>query len=100
MSTFGNKTTWADAFDNKGLGGLLGAPLTGPMGGFGRFLLVLRALSIVANNIPNMRVGSFSKQTSNFALTLSSFAATQVQLRADIPGSRQVRTADPSLHAG
>mgnify|MGYP001602468355 CR=1 FL=1 len=54
MSTFDNKTTWAAAYDNKGIGGLLGAPLKGTMGGFGSFLLVLLALSIVANNIPNM----------------------------------------------
>ena len=53
MAALVNKTTWADAYAADGLGGLLGAPLT-PLGGFGKFLLVLLALSIVANNIPNM----------------------------------------------
>jgi len=53
MTTFNSKTTWGDDYNNGGLGGLLAAPLS-PLGGFGRFLLVLLALSIVANNIPNM----------------------------------------------
>ncbi|GAA6006280.1 hypothetical protein JCM11491_002094 [Sporobolomyces phaffii] len=64
MSTFGDKTTWGDAYDTKGLGGLLGAPLIGPMGGFGRFLLVVLAMSIIANNIPNVY---------SFALTFQAF---------------------------
>ncbi|KAI5481469.1 hypothetical protein MNV49_004226 [Pseudohyphozyma bogoriensis] len=63
MATFDSKTTWADAYDANGLGGLLGAPLSA-MGGFGSFLLVLLALSIVANNIPNMY---------SFALTFQVF---------------------------
>lgn len=39
-------------FKGEGAGGLLAAALQ-PLGGFGSFLLVLLALSIVANNIPN-----------------------------------------------
>ncbi|KAJ4481921.1 permease for cytosine/purines, uracil, thiamine, allantoin-domain-containing protein [Lentinula aciculospora] len=54
MSTFNQKTTWADAYAENSVGGLLGAGLAGPMGGFGSFLLVIMALSIIANNIPNM----------------------------------------------
>ena len=71
MHTFDAKPTWGDAYGAIGVvswtlyfqseqptnvlqGGLLGAPLTGTMHGFGSFLLVLLALSIVANNIPNM----------------------------------------------
>ncbi|KAM0751475.1 hypothetical protein T439DRAFT_211182 [Meredithblackwellia eburnea MCA 4105] len=63
MTTFTAKTTWGDLYTEYGLGGLLYAPLS-PMGGFGRFLLVLLALSIVANNIPNMY---------SFALTFQAF---------------------------
>ncbi|KAG8989788.1 purine-cytosine permease [Tulasnella sp. JGI-2019a] len=63
MSTFTEKTTWGDDYTDGGLGGLLGAPLS-PLGGFGKFLLVLLALSIVANNIPNMY---------SFALTFQVF---------------------------
>ncbi|KAJ3733283.1 permease for cytosine/purines, uracil, thiamine, allantoin-domain-containing protein [Lentinula guzmanii] len=54
MTTFNQKTTWADAYAENSVGGLLGAGLAGPMGGFGSFLLVIMALSIIANNIPNM----------------------------------------------
>ncbi|GAA5965402.1 hypothetical protein JCM21900_004784 [Sporobolomyces salmonicolor] len=64
MSTFANKPTWEDAYNDQGLGGLLGAPLIGPMGGFGRFLLVVLAISIIANNIPNVY---------SFALTFQAF---------------------------
>ncbi|GAA5894492.1 hypothetical protein JCM6882_004834 [Rhodosporidiobolus microsporus] len=64
MSTFVDKPSWAAEYDAHGLGGLLGAPLYGPMGGFGRFLLVILALSIVANNIPNVY---------SFALTFQAF---------------------------
>lgn len=52
MTTFESKTTWKDAYDRNGLGGLLGAPLS-PMRGFGSLLLVILALSIVANSVPN-----------------------------------------------
>ncbi|EJU01230.1 hypothetical protein DACRYDRAFT_22455 [Dacryopinax primogenitus] len=41
------------AFADGGIGGLIGAGLS-PAKGFGQFLLVLLALSIVGNNIPNM----------------------------------------------
>ncbi|GAA5823276.1 hypothetical protein JCM11251_007547 [Rhodosporidiobolus azoricus] len=64
MSTFVEKPSWKAAYDTQHLGGLLGAPLIGPMGGFGRFLLVILALSIVANNIPNVY---------SFALTFQAF---------------------------
>ncbi|KAJ4477122.1 permease for cytosine/purines, uracil, thiamine, allantoin-domain-containing protein [Lentinula lateritia] len=54
MSTFNQKTTWADAYAENSVGGLLGAGLAGPMGGCGSFLLVIIALSIIATNIPAM----------------------------------------------
>ncbi|KIJ41962.1 hypothetical protein M422DRAFT_68139 [Sphaerobolus stellatus SS14] len=47
------KEGFQEMFDSGGVGGLLGAALK-PAGGFGKFCLVLAALSIVANNIPNM----------------------------------------------
>lgn len=53
MTTFTNKPSWGERYDEGGVGGLMGAALS-PMGGFGQFLLVLLALSIVANNIPNL----------------------------------------------
>ena len=48
QTTFDTKPSWGVLYDDLGLGGLLFAPLS-PMGGFGRFLLVILALSIVAN---------------------------------------------------
>lgn len=87
MSTLDVKETWAAVAKNEdgstNLGGLLGAPLIGrassvrpvvhgeprtdllppplaAMGGFGRFLLVVLALSIVANNIP-VRLSAFGR---------------------------------------
>jgi len=54
MATFSNKSTWEGHYDMEGIGGLLAGPLVGTMHGFGRFLMVILALSIVANNIPNM----------------------------------------------
>jgi NCS1 nucleoside transporter family len=48
-----NVPAWKAGFGNTGdVGGLLSAVVS-PLGGFGKFLLVLLALSIIANNIPN-----------------------------------------------
>jgi purine-cytosine permease-like protein len=43
---------WQTAFNNGSVGGLLAAVVS-PLGGFGKLILALIALSIVANNIPN-----------------------------------------------
>src|SRR5579863_3668082 len=48
-----NVASWKAGFGTSGdVGGLLSAVVS-PLGGFGKFLLVLLALSIIANNIPN-----------------------------------------------
>src|SRR5436190_14917773 len=44
-------SSWNKAFTNGSVGGLLAAVVS-PLGGFGTFILVLLALSVVANNIP------------------------------------------------
>ncbi|KZT12599.1 uncharacterized protein LAESUDRAFT_7689 [Laetiporus sulphureus 93-53] len=54
MTTLAAKSTWEDAYNENSVGGLIGAGLTGPMHGFGGFLLVIISLSIIANNIPNI----------------------------------------------
>lgn len=82
MTTFNKKTTWAEAYETEDIGGLLGASLVGPMGGFGSFLMsalalhssdtmtdsttVILGLSIIANNIPNIYsfAMTFRKQVS------------------------------------
>lgn len=43
---------WQAAFTDNGVGGLVGAVVV-PLGGFGKFLLVLLALGIIACNVPN-----------------------------------------------
>jgi purine-cytosine permease-like protein len=52
---------WSHAYETNNVGGLLGASLS-PLGGFGKFLLVLFALSTVACNIPNIYSLSLSAQ--------------------------------------
>lgn len=61
MTTLTAKPTWAAMYDENGVGGLIAAGLS-PLGGFGRFLTVLMALSIVANNIPNIYSMSLTVQ--------------------------------------
>lgn len=57
MSTFSgpsvNQPAWGDAYAEKGVGGLLVA-CTSPAGGFGQFVVVILALSIIGNNVPNL----------------------------------------------
>jgi purine-cytosine permease-like protein len=48
------KNKYADGYAASGTGGLLGAVLFGPLGGFGKFCLVILSLSIIANNCPNI----------------------------------------------
>lgn len=45
---------YADGYKASGTGGLLGAVLIFHLGGFGKFCLVMLALSIIANNCPNI----------------------------------------------
>lgn len=50
------------AYDASGVGGLLAQALVPPLGGFGRACLVVLALSIVANNCPNIYSAGLSLQ--------------------------------------
>ena len=52
LEILGLALTTVKAYGGKGGGDLLGAVLQ-PLGGFGTFLLLLLALSVIANNIPN-----------------------------------------------
>ncbi|EIN10595.1 hypothetical protein PUNSTDRAFT_142573 [Punctularia strigosozonata HHB-11173 SS5] len=52
---------YVNAFADGGTGGLIGQVLS-PWGGFGKFLLVLLALSVIANNIPNTYSAALSIQ--------------------------------------
>ena len=53
---------YLDGFNESGAGGLLGAVLVPPLGNFGNFCLVILALSIIANNCPNIYSVSLTAQ--------------------------------------
>ncbi|KAF2458087.1 purine-cytosine permease [Lineolata rhizophorae] len=53
---------YQEGYDASGTGGLLGAVLFPPLGDFGRFCLVILALSIIANNCPNIYSVALSLQ--------------------------------------
>ncbi|KAK5714656.1 Purine-cytosine permease fcy21 [Elasticomyces elasticus] len=50
----GGDNRYAEGYAASGTGGLLGAVLVYHLGGFGKFCLVMLALSIIANNCPNI----------------------------------------------
>ncbi len=49
---FTTNSAWGTIFNNNGGGALMSAVVS-PLGGFGTLILVLLALSVIANNIPN-----------------------------------------------
>ncbi|GAA6061873.1 hypothetical protein JCM10212_000514 [Sporobolomyces blumeae] len=56
------KESYAQAFEEESLGGVVGEILK-PAGGFGKFLLVILAFSTVSANIPNTYSGALCLQT-------------------------------------
>jgi NCS1 nucleoside transporter family len=69
---------WASAYKTGSVGGLIGAVLE-PVGGFGKFCLVLLAFSIVANNIPNnYSLGLSAQVLGNWAMKIPRFIWTFV----------------------
>ncbi|CAJ2500335.1 Uu.00g031880.m01.CDS01 [Anthostomella pinea] len=61
--------TFSAAYANAGVGGLLAQTLVPPLGHFGDFCLVVLALSIVANNCPNVYSVALSLQVLTPTLT-------------------------------
>ncbi|KAI2641139.1 purine-cytosine permease [Xylaria nigripes] len=53
---------YSDAYNSAGIGGLLAQVLVPRLGRFGEFCLVVLALSIIANNCPNIYSASLSLQ--------------------------------------
>ncbi|KAI9653683.1 MAG: hypothetical protein M1831_005711 [Alyxoria varia] len=82
---------YATGYAESGAGGLLGAVLIPPLGGFGKFCLVILALSIIANNCPNIYsvaltaqvFGRWVQRVPRFMWTL---IATAVYIAVAIPG--------------
>jgi NCS1 nucleoside transporter family len=84
-------------YDASGTGGLLAAVLFEPLGGFGKFCLVILALSIIANNCPNIYsvgltlqvLGRWTQAVPRFIWT---FIATGAYIAIAIPGYSHFET--------
>ncbi|KAL1882268.1 Purine-cytosine permease fcy21 [Diaporthe australafricana] len=82
---------YADAYENNHIGGVLAMVLIPRLGGFGRFCLAVLALSIVANNCPNIYSVSLSlqvlaRQTQRVPRFIWPAVATAVYVAISIPG--------------
>lgn len=82
---------YMEGYTASGTGGLLAAVLFDPLGGFGKFCLVVLALSIIANNCPNIYsvaltmqvLGRWTQRIPRFIWTT---VATGVYIAIAIPG--------------
>jgi NCS1 nucleoside transporter family len=82
---------YEDAYFASGIGGLLASVLVPPLGGFGQFCLVVLALSIIANNCPNIYSVSLSLQllarwTHRVPRFVWTFIGTVIYVAVAIPG--------------
>ncbi|KAH0562286.1 hypothetical protein GP486_003017 [Trichoglossum hirsutum] len=82
--------SYSDAYKHGHVGGLLGVVLA-PLGGFGKFCLVVLALSIIANNCPNIYSVALSLQlmaslTQRIPRFVWTFIGTLVYVAIAIPG--------------
>lgn len=57
-----DNAAWSAAYDTNGVGGLVGQAVS-PVGGFGKFLLVILACGIITCNVPNNYSVGLSVQT-------------------------------------
>ncbi|KAK2592625.1 Purine-cytosine permease fcy21 [Conoideocrella luteorostrata] len=87
----GGDNPFQQGWNQAGVGGLLGAVLFPSVGAFGRFCLVILALSIVANNCPNiysvsltlMVLGRWTRRVPRFIWTI---VCSAVYVGIAIPG--------------
>lgn len=84
-------TSFSDGYSRSGIGGLLAAVLFPPLGRFGQFCLIVLALSIIANNCPNIYSVTFSLQimthyTQYVPRFVWTFVGTLVYCAIAIPG--------------
>jgi NCS1 nucleoside transporter family len=82
---------YLSAYHGSGVGGLLASVLVPPMGRFGEFCVVVLALSIIANNCPNIYSVSLSLQvlaneTQRMPRLAWTFLGTCVYVVISIPG--------------
>ncbi|RDW73231.1 hypothetical protein BP6252_07138 [Coleophoma cylindrospora] len=91
MTASVNNVEYAQGYSDSGIGGLLSAVLVPRFGAFGRFCLVILALSIIANNCPNIYSVSLSlqlmaKQSQRVPRFVWTFIGTIVYCAIAIPG--------------
>ncbi|KAI1198374.1 purine-cytosine permease [Nemania serpens] len=89
---------YSDAYSGSGVGGLLAQVLVPPLGRFGEFCVVVLALSIVANNCPNIYSVSLSLQvlartTERVPRFVWTAVGTGVYIAIAIPGYDHFETA-------
>lgn len=82
---------FAEAYETNHIGGVLAIVLVPPLGAFGRFCLAVLALSIVANNCPNIYSVSLSLQvlarrTQRIPRFVWPALATAVYVAISVPG--------------
>ena len=82
---------YADGFKDAGTGGILAAVLFPHLHGFGKFCLIILALSIIANNCPNIYSVALTMQvlarwTQRVPRFVWTFIATGVYIAIAIPG--------------
>jgi len=87
----GGVNRYQDGYNASGTGGLLAAVLFPPLGTFGKFCLVILALSIIANNCPNIYSVSLTMQvlgrwTQRVPRFIWTGIATGVYIAIAIPG--------------
>lgn len=84
-------TVYMDGYGSASTGGLLAAVLITHLGGFGRFCLVVMALSIIANNCPNiysvgLSLQIMARQTQRVPRFVWTFLGTCAYIAIAIPG--------------
>lgn len=89
---------YARAYTQSSTGGLLGAVLIYHLGTFGKFCLVVLALTIIANNCPNiysiaLTVQVLARWTARVPRFIWVFLATGIYIAIAIPGYSHFETA-------
>ncbi|KAI1368312.1 purine-cytosine permease [Xylaria arbuscula] len=89
---------YGDAYAESGIGGVLAHVLVLPLGRFGEFCVVVLALSVVANNCPNIYSVSLSLQilahgTERVPRFIWTAVGTAAYIAIAIPGYQQFETA-------
>ncbi|EON98547.1 putative purine-cytosine permease protein [Phaeoacremonium minimum UCRPA7] len=91
MTAAATDETFSDAYFDSGIGGLLATVLVPPLGRFGEFCVVVLALSIIANNCPNiysvgLTLQVLAKGTQRVPRFVWVFIGTGAYIAISIPG--------------